>query len=385
MKKRKRNNTAAIAFAMLLAVSCLAGCGTQLARSRYDASYYSPSLESGSYGNGALTPQKASYSSAQDTMYTEKLLYDEPYDDDVSFLTAGKETLEEPAAGSDEQDHPDIDAEKLVYTGNLTVETTQFTLTLSRIRDTITEMGGFIESEEDSDDSNGWYREGYTKSSSTLRTYLQARIPSSRFYEFLDGIEGDGAKVINRSVNVRNISRQYSEIATTIESYEIQEQRLLEMMKDATRVSDMLEIEARLSEVQNSLKQYSNTLAGMDTDVAYSTVSIDIREVGIYSQPEAATFMERLKESFSNGIHNFRTGCEAFIIWLAGNFLGIIVFLVVVWLIIAIIKLLVRRIFRRAKREKKTGKRNLHAGREPSDTPAQENTPVPEKETRQEQ
>jgi hypothetical protein len=142
---------------------------------------------------------------------------------------------------------------------------------------------------------------------------------------------------------VENISRRYSETATSIASYEIQEERLLEMMKDAHRVSDMLEIEARLSEVQNSLKQYRNSLASMDTDVAYSTVSIYLKEVGIYSQPEATTFGEKISDAFAGAIEGFRTDLQALAIWLVGNFLNILVFIVLLCVVILIIRRLVRR------------------------------------------
>ena len=316
--------------------------------------------------------------------YEEEAFYDE--DDSADF--SGTDALNPNASSTDpsggnESASTSSDAkgkvrpEKLVYTGNLTVETTDFSATLARVKENITQMGGFIESEDDSDDAYGWYMDGYRKSSSTLRTYIQARIPSARFYEFLDGVEGDSAKVTSRSVNVQNISRRYSETATTIESYEIQERRLLEMMEDAKRVSDMLEIEARLSEVQGYLKQYRNSLADMDTDVAYSTVSISIREVGIYTRPEATSFGDKLKESFSDGIWRFRNGVESFCVWLAGSFLQLILYIIILWLIIVIIKKLVRR-RRSSGKEKKAGRKQKTKKTGESALQKPEQTPDPE-------
>ena len=285
-----------------------------------------------------------------DTAYEEDIeeSFASGYDSGSSSSTVASET--QPAATSESTNQ--VSKEKLVYTGSLNVETTDFEATLARIRQDITDMGGFIESEDDSDDSYGWYMDGYTKSSSTLSSYIQARIPSARFYEFLDGIEGDTAKVTSRSVNVQNISRRYSETAGAIESYEIQEERLLDMMKDAKRVSDMLEIEQRLSEVQASLKSYRNSLSDMDTDVAYSTVSIRLREVGIYSKPEQTTFGQRVHEAFTYGLESFRDGAESLFLWLVENFLGILVLIVVIWIIYKIIKRIVKKIIAGWRRNK---------------------------------
>ncbi|MBR2528664.1 MAG: DUF4349 domain-containing protein [Blautia sp.] len=291
-------------------------------------------------------------SSASGSYAMEEAYFDEAaYDEDV--YSGSSTAVEAETSSPVTEESGEIRPEKLVYTGSLTVETIGFDSTLSRIRQMITDLGGFIESENDSDNAYGWYLESYSKSSSTLSAYIQARIPSGSFYEFMDGVEGEGARVTNRSVNVDNISRQYSETATTIESYEIQERRLLEMMENATRVSDMLEIEGRLSEVQGYLKQYRNSLSAMDTDVAYSTVSISIREVGFYSEPEATSFTEKLSDSFTNGLAGFKRSLEDLCIWLVGNFLDILVAVFVIWLLVRLIKRLIARRAKGGKKEKK--------------------------------
>ena len=361
MKKRK---SIAIITAAFILCTILAGCG---------GPDNAPGSASRSASEDLYSSYDGGYSSANETAFMmgspeAKAMYDmedslefEGDYDTASPLASGaaKETSDNTGMSSESSQEPEkINIEKLVYTGSITVETTQFSSTLTRIKQTVSDMGGFIESEEDSDDAHGWYMEGYRKSSSSLRSYIQARIPSARFYEFLDGIEGEGAKVTNRSVNVQNISRQYSETATSIESYQIQERRLLDMMEDATRVSDMLEIESRLSEVQGYLKQYQNALSGMDTDVAYSTVSISLREVGIYSQPEATTFVEKIQESFSDGIQSFMNDLQNFCIWFVGNVFNLIIFILVIWILILIIK----KIVRRPKKERKTRKERRSKG-----------------------
>ena len=353
----------------LLALLLLGGCqGKESKTMAYQEAY--PAVATASAKNaafGASYGATASYDGwAVDddmAMAEEAVEYEDVIDVDDTTMDMSMET------GSAEAENPatetggTISQEKLVYTGNLTVETTAFRETLSRIKTTIKEMGGFIESESDNDNSYGWYREDYQKSSSTLSASLQVRIPSARFQEFLDGIEGEGAKVTNRFVNVENISRRYSETALSIESYEIQERRLLEMMEEAKRVSDMLEIEARLSEVQTYLKQLKNSLSSMDTDVAYSTVSIYLQEVGIYSQPKATTFGEKVQEAFSDGIYGFVNGMQNFALWLIRNIFTLL-FLVVLFIILfAIGKKMVKKAKKKQAERKAQGKPEKDMGK----------------------
>jgi hypothetical protein len=94
----------------------------------------------------------------------------------------------------------------------------------------------------------------------------------------------DGAgKVTSRSQNVENISRKYSDNSIEIESLELQQERLLEMMGKAETVEEMIMIEERLSDVQTKLNQKKSYRSAMDTDVEYSTVFLNINEVQEYT------------------------------------------------------------------------------------------------------
>lgn len=369
----KANRTTSLLPFLLIPALLLGGCMNKNARSGsgsvYEGAYQTASAKSSGYVSYDSAPMALAYGDYA----TEEAFYEEDDMADVadyemdSGSTANFTLAAEPTADVASEDttafsSPKVDTQKLVYTGSLSVETTSFDDTLNTLRKNINDLGGFIEYESQNDNSFGWYAEGYAKSRATLSASIQARIPSARFYEFLDGIESENAKVTSRSVNVENISRQYSETATRIESYEIQEERLLDMMKEAKKVSDMLEIEDRLSEVQSSLKQLRNSLASMDTDVAYSTVHISINEVGIYSAPEATTFGERIQKAFDNGIENFQEGCEEFVLFLAENFLAILVNLAILLLCFLILRAIIRRIRRKLQKKKEDGKDPIEPG-----------------------
>ena len=216
----------------------------------------------------------------------------------------------------------DSDREKkLVYTANMVIETLKYEECVNSVRELITKYNGFLQSESERDNANGWYQTGYVKNNGTLRISMSIRIPTENYDTFLKDLQGSG-KVVSRSATVDNITKRYYETETTIQSLKIQEERLLGMMAEAKDISEMLKIEERLTEVQTELAQYKNALASMDSDVQYSTVNLEIKEVVEYSEEETvkktSTFGDRLKNTLEEaweGLQDFGEGTLFFFIY----------------------------------------------------------------------
>lgn len=203
-------------------------------------------------------------------------------------------------------DDSSIKEEKLVYNCDLSIQTLNYNDTISNIKDKINQYNGIIESEREYDSDYDWYYEDYYKSSGSLSNDLTVRIPSKNYHEFLFSLEGDG-KIISKESSVENISREYYDVQTVIDSLKIQESRLMDMMNSANTIDDMIAVEKRLTEVQTQLNQYKTQLSLMDNDVNYSTVNINVQEVVEYSKTPAKTntFFDRLKNTIVDTWHFF--------------------------------------------------------------------------------
>lgn len=213
--------------------------------------------------------------------------------------------------------------EKLVYHCDLEIETLDYPSTLTSIKDMISRYGGVIQSESESDSGHNWYYEGYRKTSGTMHNYLQVRIPSKDYENFLAELDGTG-KIISKSTSVDNISQQYYDTTAQIEALQIQEKNLLTMLEKCETIEDMITVEQRLSEVQYELNNLQTSRRYMDMDVAYSYVNISISEVMEYrrdSEPvRNNTFFDRLGNtirSTGRGFLSFLEGLLFLIIRLA--------------------------------------------------------------------
>jgi len=320
----------------------LVGCGSSYANS--------------STGDQMYEGAAADYEEAKEEAYATA----DTYDADEAVGAAGGGTANDISqkneeAGTDESGS--LAEQKLIYTADITIQTQTFQDTFSAVKDAISKVGGFVESESTTDSAWNWYYSDYRKSSGTLRSYITVRVPSSKYREFLGLLEGTDGKITSRSEYVQNITKRYNDQSILIESLEKQESRLMEMMDKAETIEDMITIESRLSEVQTQLNQARNTLAGYDTDVNYSTINVAIEEVLQYSsQKVQQTFIERLGNTFTRSWRDFGEFMQDLIL--------AIVYLLPVIIVVIIILVILRPFFSKwnaRRKEKKAAKKALKA------------------------
>lgn len=330
-----RKYHSAIISALLAAAMLLQGCGAS-------ASYATKSSADNAivYETTAAPMPAAEAYAAEEEVYIEEGWAESPEE------TVAASTAAENGGIGIEGGESVKTGEKLVYTCYLSLQSVDFEETRQSLNELIRSHGGIVEQEEQTDNAWNWYFEDYRKSSGTLHLYLVVRIPSDRYFDFLDGVAETESRIISQNQHVENITRRYSEVATTIESLQIQEKNLLEMMDKAETIEEMITVEARLSEVQNELKMHKNDLSRMDTDVAYSTVTIDLEEVLEYKEEreprKQETFVDRLKASFENSWDNIKGFLEGLLFFIieAGPILILVGGIVtgIVFLILAIVR-----------------------------------------------
>ena len=304
----KKFKLAAIA---VLAVSlCLTGCGGSSGSSNMNSASYKE--EAGAAGDYAYESYAA---------------------EEAMAMADGEEYTADSGSGTTESALRAQDGQKIVYTGNLSIQTLEYDKSAASIRKKIKDAGGFSEAESESDNDYYWYN--YNSGSRNTR-YLSitARIPSEKFEEFINSLSGDG-KIMNRSVNAENISQVYANKETYKKSLEKEQERLLEMMDKAETIEDMITVESRLSEVERQLNVYKTDLAQMDKDVEFSTIYIELKEVKRYTEEvNSTTFGEELKYAFEDAINSFRNFCEDIILFVVRNFPYLIILAVILVLII---------------------------------------------------
>lgn len=210
-----------------------------------------------------------------------------------------------------ETETPDTDApvvqtinEKLIYTGELSLETIEFDKALASINSLITRYGGFIES-SDIDGNVTYNDDGTAKIMNRYAAYI-IRIPAASF-ETVMTEAGSIGNVTNSHSEATNVTSQFTDNEARLSALKLQEERLLAIMAAATEVTDLIELEKRIAEVRYEIEFIERTLRDLQSQVSYSTIELYVEEVGGYEEAVSVqrTFGERIGDGFKKGWGGF--------------------------------------------------------------------------------
>ena len=236
---------------------------------------------------------------------------------------------------------------KWVITMNLSVETENLDQALEQLNARIQETGGYVESQNITGRSSGSSRNRYA--------YLTVRVPAQKLDGFIENVSGV-TNVVSSSRYVEDITLSYTDTEGRVKALKTEEARLLELMEQAQNMSDLLEIEARLTEVRYQLENYTSTLRLYDNQVDYATVELRVTEVEKYTPAEELGFWAKITQGLSQSIVDLGRAIVDFISWLIIDLPYLAVIALLAWLGVGLTRRSIRR--RKAKkqaRKEKTG------------------------------
>jgi len=320
-------------FLAVLMVFSLCACGSSAAKGQ------------SSYAVAAPQEGYALYESAAFDMDAAEMPMPAPAEEAV--YDAGGLAANESAVTAAPSAAGDIAVDKIIYSASATVETTAFDETLEKLDALIAQYGGFVE--QSSISGSNYYSTSHGYAPSRSADY-RIRIPSRDFSAVMNSLPTLG-NVPYSNTYTENITSQYYDVQARLNAFRTQEQSLLEMMEKAETVSDLLEIQAQLSDVRYHIESLQSTLTNWDRQVSYSTISLTVEEVREYTPEAKLSFGRQLALAFSRGIRSIGEFFRDLLLWLIEALPALVILGVVVLLVV----LLVRRI-RRARAARRAQK-----------------------------
>ena len=280
--------------------------------------------------------------------------YDMAYDGDSGFVTGSTAARKE--SGSET---PEENPEKIIYSADATVETTEFDKSIEELNAMLSEAGGFVESS--SVNGSNYYDSSRGKVSRRTASYT-LRIPSAKFGGMMDALSTLG-NVPYTHMYTENVTAQYYDVEARMKAYQKQEERLLEMMDLAETVEDIITIEDKLTDVRYRIDSLQSSLNNWDRRVSYSTLSLTVQEVQVYT-PEAVTkitYGQRLANAFKDSLKNAGEFFQDLLVFLVSALPTLVILAVLFFVLRPLLKKLhARGKARRAKRaEEKAAKKAL--------------------------
>ena len=218
---------------------------------------------------------------------------------------------------------------KWIITVTMSAETEDLDAVTQSLDTSIHALGGYVEDQRI-----------YNGSASRSRRYryadLTIRIPASDVDKFTTDVAGY-ANVISQETNREDITLRYVATASRVTALETEQARLLELLAKAENMTDLLEIEARLTDVRYELENHASQLRLYDNQVDYATIYLNIEEVTEYT-PVEPTLWQRISGGFTSNLKGLGEGALDFIVWLLTSSPYLVTYAVLLTIAVCLVK-----------------------------------------------
>lgn len=242
--------------------------------------------------------------------------------------------VEEKIAGDAEIQYGEVPVagdRKVIKTAyiELEVEVGKFEDTLFELISLAEQNGGFISDSRSYSDAEG----SLTSGSVTIR------IPSNKYSSIINKIKEMGT-VKSTSSSGQDVTQEYTDLESRLRNYQAQEEVLLDLMKQSKKVSDSLEVQRELSNVQEQIEVIKGRMDYLDDLVSFSTIEVYFYEPEPIKAAADWGFVEALKRGLRGAVSVFN---------------GIVMVLIVtapVWILTGIIIIIIWQVIRARKRRR---------------------------------
>ncbi|MFA1819300.1 DUF4349 domain-containing protein [Virgibacillus oceani] len=265
--------------------------------------------------------------------------YEKSVQDDGA--TSGTEEVEIADVGQEDEDSGESsdlpeDAEagqqdrKIIYTADMRIEVSDYQESLHSLQSSISEYAGYLV-------ESSMYEEN---ENSLTSGFITARIPQEHFDEFIEVVEDGSDRVVDSTVSGQDVTEEYIDLESRLNSKEVVEERLLSFMEQAEETEDLLAISDDLANIQEEIEEITGRMNYLQdkTDLATVTIHIEERDVRISGVGENdLNTWEKTQEQFMKSINFLISAFSGLFVFLVGNLplilllgvIGLIAFLIV--------------------------------------------------------
>lgn len=205
-----------------------------------------------------------------------------------------------------------LSSRKIIYTANVDLVTEVLDSIEPRLSEMIRIAGGFISETNQSGNTGG------------QRTAMwKVRIPVENYDGFLQSVRTLG-EVERVQVNSQDVTEEYVDVTARIGSKKVQEERLIDLLKNAVgKLDEVLKVESELARVRSEIERMEGRLRFLKDQTDLTTVTLNVREVKDYQPPEAPRFSTKIHRSWDQSTNRLIESASQLIL----NFVAFVPFI----------------------------------------------------------
>lgn len=177
---------------------------------------------------------------------------------------------------------------KLIKDGFVEFETADLTEARSTVLSAVSQYKGYVSSDLEFSETG------------RIGNRIEARIPTEQFDAFLAAATAGVDRFVSKSIDVRDVTEEFLDVEARLKTKKELELRYHELMKEASTVIEMLEIEKQIGELRAEIESYEGRLKYLQDRVSMATISLSFYQI----IPEEHGFAGKFKSGVRNGWEN---------------------------------------------------------------------------------
>lgn len=200
--------------------------------------------------------------------------------------------------GNDNQS-PKIE-QKIIRQAFLRFETNDLDNTFNQIQKALKENNASIQNDSEEKE--------YNKTSRTLTI----RVPSQNFDSFLQSISKGVSYFDQKEISSQDVTEEYIDLDSRLKTKLKLENRYLEILQKATKISEVLEIEKQISAIREEIEAKQGQLKYLQSRVSESTITIEFYKTTAEKEGVKVSYGSKILTAIESGFF----GLSSLFIWL---------------------------------------------------------------------
>jgi hypothetical protein len=183
--------------------------------------------------------------------------------------------------------------QKIIKSANISIEVEKGTFQdkILEITNIAEKNGGFVSDTESYSNPEGNISSGR----------IVIRIPGEKFNSVVEEVKKAG-QIKSIIISGQDVTQEYVDLESRLRNYQAQEKVLLELMEKSTKVSDSIEVQRELSNVQGEIEVIKGRMNYIDNMVSMSVIDINLYEPEVAAPIEGGGFLNAVKRGVEGAV-----------------------------------------------------------------------------------
>jgi hypothetical protein len=160
---------------------------------------------------------------------------------------------------------------KIIRDADLTIEVNSTNEAQQKVTSIAESHGGFVVASESKQ------RENVDPAKRTVDVKLVVRVPSIQFNSALDQIQQLATHTPHRNVTGQDVTEEFIDLQARIKTQKALELQFLEIMKQANKVVDALEVQRQIADVRTEIEKLEGRKRFLENRSTLSTITVNIQ------------------------------------------------------------------------------------------------------------